>query len=53
MGIYAPERVWWKPADRHETVWLTVAFLWMSHPRRRAGEARHLSESQVTPHPEA
>ncbi len=28
MGIYAPERVWWRPADRHEKIWLTVAFLW-------------------------
>lgn len=28
VSIYAPERVWWKPADRHERTWLTVAFLW-------------------------
>lgn len=28
MGLYVPERVWWKPADRHEKIWLTVAFIW-------------------------
>lgn len=28
MGIYAPERIWWKPADRHEKIWLTLALSW-------------------------
>jgi cytochrome c oxidase subunit 2 len=26
--MLAPQRVWWKPLDRYEKGWLTVAFVW-------------------------
>ena len=27
-GIEPPERIWWKKADRHEKVWVWMAFGW-------------------------
>lgn len=29
MSIYAPERVWWKPIDREEKIWMVLAVIWM------------------------
>jgi cytochrome c oxidase subunit 2 len=26
--MLAPQRIWWKPLDRYEKSWLTVAFVW-------------------------
>lgn len=28
MSIYAPEKHWWKPLDREEMLWVTIAFVW-------------------------
>lgn len=28
MGITSPERVWWKPADKQEKIWITLAIIW-------------------------
>lgn len=27
-ALHPPERIWWKPADRWEKLWITLAFLW-------------------------
>ena len=27
-GIESPKGVWWKPADRNERIWFTIAFVW-------------------------
>ncbi|MEK6531394.1 MAG: cytochrome C oxidase subunit II [Deltaproteobacteria bacterium] len=29
MSLTAPERVWWKPIDREEKIWLILALVWM------------------------
>ena len=29
MSITAPERVWWKPIDKEEKIWLVLALIWM------------------------
>ena len=29
MSIFAPEKVWWKPIDREEKIWLVLALVWM------------------------
>lgn len=28
MSIYAPDRVWWKPIDKEEKIWLVLAIIW-------------------------
>jgi len=28
MAITSPERVWWKPADKQEKTWITIAIIW-------------------------
>ncbi|MBI5810098.1 MAG: cytochrome C oxidase subunit II [Deltaproteobacteria bacterium] len=30
MSIYAPDRVWWKPIDKEEKIWLALAIIWTS-----------------------
>ncbi len=29
MAIYEPEGNWWKPIDREEKIWFTLALIWM------------------------
>ncbi|MBI3397790.1 MAG: cytochrome C oxidase subunit II [Deltaproteobacteria bacterium] len=28
MAITSPEKYWWKPADKEEKLWITIALLW-------------------------
>ncbi len=28
MSIHAPEKHWWKPMDKEELIWLSIAFIW-------------------------
>ncbi len=28
MSISKPERVWWRPVDREEKLWITIALIW-------------------------
>ncbi|MBI5186001.1 MAG: cytochrome C oxidase subunit II [Nitrospinae bacterium] len=28
MSLYTPEKHWWKPMDREEMIWVTIAFIW-------------------------
>ena len=28
MSIHVPEKHWWKPMDREELIWVTIAFIW-------------------------
>ncbi len=30
MSIHPPERVWWKPVEREEKIWLVIAAVWMA-----------------------
>ncbi|MBI5560049.1 MAG: cytochrome C oxidase subunit II [Deltaproteobacteria bacterium] len=30
MSIYPPDKVWWKPIDREEKIWLVIALIWLS-----------------------
>jgi cytochrome c oxidase subunit II len=27
-GLTSPKGIWWKPAERHEKIWVTIAFAW-------------------------
>ena len=29
MSISVPEKVWWKPIDKEEKIWLAIAIIWM------------------------
>ena len=29
MSISVPEKVWWKPIDKEEKIWLTLVIIWL------------------------